>query len=150
MAKAYRDGTLRRNFQGYTTDKATTLIALGASSIGRMPKGFVQNTPDMKTYSTRITQGQLATARGVGVSKEDQRRWQVIEHLMCRNRIKHAILEKFQTEASVLTGFVHDGLLLRDGEDLIITESGKPFVRQIAAIFDQYFPNNTAKHSKAV
>ena len=43
LAVAARTGDLRRNFQGYTTDRADALIGLGASSIGRTPSGFVQN-----------------------------------------------------------------------------------------------------------
>ena len=35
MAVAQREGRLRRNFQGYTTDTADVLIGFGASAIGR-------------------------------------------------------------------------------------------------------------------
>lgn len=150
LTRAYKAGTLHRNFQGYTTDKATTLIAFGASSIGRMSGGFVQNTPDMKAYSDLIRGGQLATSRGVGTTSEDQRRWQVIEHLMCKNRIEAKTLKVFKSEASVLAGFERDGLLVQKNENLNITESGQPYVRSMAAVFDQYLQKNTTKHSRAV
>lgn len=150
LAKAFKGGTLRRNFQGYTTDSATTLIALGASSIGRLTGGFVQNTPDMKKYAQLINEGKLATARGVGVTEDDQRRWQVIEHLMCRNKIEACTLRNYPLEADVLASYERDGLLESAGEDLLITESGQPFVRSLAAVFDQYLQKNTTKHSRAV
>lgn len=150
LAKAYQAGTLKRNFQGYTTDSATTLIALGASSIGRMPGGFVQNTPGMKTYASRITEGELATARGVWVSDDDLRRWNVIQHLMCQHKIEAKTLKDFKSEATILAGFERDGLLERAGSALLITESGHPFVRSVAAVFDQYLQENTSRHSKVV
>jgi len=34
---------IARNFQGYTGDQAATLIGIGASAIGRLPRGYVQN-----------------------------------------------------------------------------------------------------------
>ena len=37
LAVADEIGRLRRNFQGYTTDRAATLIGFGASSIGAWP-----------------------------------------------------------------------------------------------------------------
>jgi oxygen-independent coproporphyrinogen-3 oxidase len=150
LVKAFEKGTLRRNFQGYTTDTASSLIAFGASSIGHLPGGFVQNTPDMKTYSTLIKEGKLATARGVGVLAEDHSRWKIIEHLMCQNRIEACTLKEFPFEATQLADFKRDGLVEKNGQGLSITESGVPYVRQIAAVFDQYLQKNTTKHSKAI
>ena len=47
LAIAARSGRLHRNFQGYTTDDAAALIGFGASSIGHLPNGYVQNTPNI-------------------------------------------------------------------------------------------------------
>ncbi|MCB0058967.1 MAG: oxygen-independent coproporphyrinogen III oxidase, partial [Caldilineaceae bacterium] len=76
-------GTVRRNFQGYTTDTAAALIGLGASSIGRLPQGYVQNTPAIGEYERRVLDGGLATVRGHAMSTEDAARGLVIERLMC-------------------------------------------------------------------
>ena len=43
MAKAAADGTLRRNFQGYTVDNSDALIGFGGSAIGQTKNGYVQN-----------------------------------------------------------------------------------------------------------
>jgi oxygen-independent coproporphyrinogen-3 oxidase len=45
MAIAARNGTLRRNFQGYTTDQAEALLPLGASSIGRFRRAMCRTRP---------------------------------------------------------------------------------------------------------
>ena len=50
MAQAVGARRLARNFQGYTTDAAPVLIGLGASSIGTLPQGYVQNEIDLRRY----------------------------------------------------------------------------------------------------
>jgi oxygen-independent coproporphyrinogen-3 oxidase len=59
LAVAAREGRIRRNFQGYTTDRADALIGLGASAIGRLPLGYVQNAPDIAGYSRAIAGGTI-------------------------------------------------------------------------------------------
>src|SRR5581483_8117651 len=83
LAQAAAAGRLRRNFQGYTTDNADALIGLGASAIGRLPQGFVQNAPDLRGYARAIESGAFATARGIALSNDDRRRGRIIEQLMC-------------------------------------------------------------------
>ena len=71
---AQRKGRLRRNFQGYTDDPADALIGFGASSIGQLPQGYVQNASDIKGWSDRIEAGELATVRGFAITPEDDLR----------------------------------------------------------------------------
>ncbi len=150
LAKAYQADTLRQNFQGYTTDRAAALIGLGASAIGHFKSGFVQNTVDLKAYAGCIGAGRLATCRGVNITQEDKRRWAVIEKLMCQFRITEKTLKAFKPEAAALAGYEQDGLIKRKGGDLVVTESGRPYVRILAAVFDQYLQENTTRHSRAV
>ncbi len=83
LAKASRAGTLHRNFQGYTTDAAPALLGIGASSIGSLPLGYVQNVTATGEYIRRIADDGLAIARGIGFAGEDRLRAWVIERLMC-------------------------------------------------------------------
>ena len=46
LAEAAANRTLRRNFQGYTTDTADALVAFGASAISEFPQGFAQAARD--------------------------------------------------------------------------------------------------------
>ena len=80
---AARAGTLHRNFQGYTTDTADALIGFGASAIGRLPQGFVQNAPDVGGYARAVASERLPTVRGIAVTDEDRLRGRIIERLMC-------------------------------------------------------------------
>jgi oxygen-independent coproporphyrinogen III oxidase len=63
LAVAQRERRLRRNFQGYTTDASDLLLGLGASAIGQLPQGFVQNEVQIKSYSEAVAAGRFATAR---------------------------------------------------------------------------------------
>ncbi len=83
LAKAARGGVLNRNFQGYTVDPADALIGLGASSIGKLPQGYVQNEPAIAPYARAVKSGQLAAVRGIELSRDDQMRAEAIERLMC-------------------------------------------------------------------
>jgi oxygen-independent coproporphyrinogen III oxidase len=158
MAKAALAGQLRRNFQGYTVDDADALIGLGASSIGRLPQGYVQNIPAIGEYQRRMAAGTLATERGIALSAEDVMRAEVIEELMCNLHFDaQAIHARYGdaaapllAEAASLVEETRDGLIERNARGFHITPLGRPFTRAIAARFDAYLPASAARHSSAV
>lgn len=158
MAIAAREGRLRRNFQGYTDDAAEALIGLGASSIGQLPQGYVQNMPATGEYQRMADAGGLAAVRGVEVSAEDRLRRQVIEEIMCRFSFSFSGLraeyggavDAILSEAREFAQSNKDGLCLVDGDRFVITDIGRPFARTIAAVFDSYLSNGKGRHSIAV
>lgn len=158
MAQAAGAGRLARNFQGYTTDAAPVLIGLGASSIGTLPQGYVQNEIDLRRYTTAIREGRLATARGIAVSPEDKVRRTIIERLMCDMEADVADIcanqnlppADFVAEFEQLTGAAADGLVELAPPRIRITERGRPFLRTVCAVFDSYLPANKARHSRAL
>jgi oxygen-independent coproporphyrinogen-3 oxidase len=157
LAVAAREGRIRRNFQGYTTDRADALIGLGASAIGRLPLGYVQNAPDIAGYSRAIAGGRFATAKGTAVSADDRLRARVIERLMCDLSIDlDAVASEaglggcFAEELESLSPFAQDGLVNIEGRRLRVTEKGRPFVRVLASAFDVYLREKPDRHSMAV
>ena len=153
LAVAAEDSTLRRNFQGYTTDQSPVLIGLGASAIGRMPQGYVQNAPDTAGYSRAINAGTFATVRGVALSEEDRVRAAIIERLMCEFAVDLADFggtEQLVTEIENLNELTEAGLVIVAGSRITVTESGRPFVRLAAAAFDSYLSRANTQHSIAV
>jgi oxygen-independent coproporphyrinogen-3 oxidase len=158
MAIAARNGTLRRNFQGYTTDQAEALLPLGASSIGRFPQGYVQNAPDVAGWRRAVNAGRLAVVRGVAFTDEDRARSAAIERLMCDFAVDYGTiaqaylgrLEALDDAAEPLRALVADGVVELDGRSVTITEAGKPFMRLAAAAFDTYLKAGAARHSVAV
>lgn len=152
-------GSVRRNFQGYTSDDAAgALIGLGASSIGRLPQGYVQNVTAAADYARRVSEMGFATAKGHRMSRDDEARGLVIERLMCDFRFPaKELTEKFGSdakpilsEARRLVDADHDGLLVADESGFVVTEKGRLFVRTICAAFDAYLARGVANHSTGV
>ena len=158
MAAAAASRNLSRNFQGYTVDGADALIGLGASSIGRLPQGYVQNMPATGQYEQIALKGGLAVVRGIELSPEDRVRGWVIERLMCDFGFSRADLlarfggaaEVVLREAEIIAASDRDGTFLRHGDVFAVAEHTKPFVRSVAARFDAYLANGTTRHSAAV
>ena len=158
LAVAARAGTLVRNFQGYTVDPADALIGLGASAIGRLPQGYVQNETAIAGYSRTVLGGRLATARGYALSEEDRVRARVIERLMCDMIFDPADLADAPAElanelsatASQILADDRAGFVAPDGLGFRMTEAGRPFVRLAAARFDAHFAPAPMRHAAAV
>jgi oxygen-independent coproporphyrinogen-3 oxidase len=159
LAVASREGGLRRNFQGYTTDHADALIGLGTSAIGQMPQGFVQNAPATASYSRAIMAGELATVRGIALSEEDRIRSRIISDIMCdmtcdleqfADEGQMSGCSPFASEIGELKSFAADGVLRIEGLRISVTEAGRPYLRLIAAAFDSYLAQSHARHSIAV
>ncbi|MEM0907418.1 MAG: oxygen-independent coproporphyrinogen III oxidase [Pseudomonadota bacterium] len=158
LAVAARSGTLRRNFQGYTTDDAGALIGVGASSISRTPFGFVQNAVETGAWSRAIETGMLPVAKGRALEGQDGLRASVIEALMCGREADlgalgdaHGAPEKWWRDAEEeLAVLAADGLLRRVGDRINVAEEGRHLVRVVAAVFDAYLPRQRANHSVAV
>lgn len=156
LAVAARTGALHRNFQGYTTDDCPVLIGLGASAIGKFPQGFAQNVAGIGDYRRRVEGGLLATARGYRLRADDCLRAVLIERLMCDQKVDvAAICARFGADPCALVDALEfdeletDGLIVRDGAAIAMTEAGRPLVRAVAASFDAYLGRGPALHSRA-
>jgi len=155
---ALASGTVKRNFQGYTTDTARSLLGFGASAIGRLPQGYVQNAPRVPDWRKCVTSDQLATVRGVSISEEDTFRSEIISRLMCdlyvdTDEVAHHT--GFATASAVLDvarlrEVEADGLVKIDGPRVQVTEIGRPFVRSICAAVDTYLDRSPGRHSSGV
>lgn len=142
LAIAARNGTLRRNF--HTVDSCETLLGFGASAIGRLPQGFVQNAARIPDYEQRIASGELATVRGYALTSDDRRRATIIEQLMCNYRAEISGID------APLGHLERDGLLRRSGTTIELTDGARPLVRAVTAAFDAHLPNSAATHVSAV
>ena len=155
MAKAFNDGTLHRNFMGYTLKPADEYLGLGPSAIGFLENTHVQNTKNLSAYYATLTAGRLPVERGIVLNADDQIRLWVINALMCQFQVdKQAFREKFgrpfddyfAAEAGHLHDCIEDGLLTEDFQALHVTDLGKIFVRNICMGFDAYLRHATTPH----
>ncbi|MFN4089838.1 MAG: oxygen-independent coproporphyrinogen III oxidase [Alphaproteobacteria bacterium] len=163
LARAADDGTLHRNFQGYTTDAAPVLIGLGASAIGSLPAGYVQNLAAVPDYLKAIGEGRLPVARGRALTPDDRLRRDVIEQLMCHGRVDLTCTAQrhWTTPAALgdaqpaLERLVREGVAQVDGPVVRVADEARPLVRCVAAAFDAYLADpdaatGTARHARAV
>ena len=158
MARAARDGTLHRNFQGYTTDGAKARLGFGPSAIGALPRGLVQNEVPMHAYRNAVQSGVLPVVRGLAFTGDDGLRGAVIECLMCFLEVDLARVCRdfgadpgtFAQEIARLSPMVADGLVAVEGDTLRVTGEGRPFVRSVCAVFDRYLEQSETRHARAV
>ncbi|MGF1463352.1 MAG: oxygen-independent coproporphyrinogen III oxidase [Maricaulaceae bacterium] len=158
LAQAARAGSLKRNFQGYTTDDAEALIGVGATAIGRLPQGYTQNYGETGAWARTVEAGRLPTAKGRAFVGEDRLRGAVIEALMCSGAADLSALaaqygarpDWGRPELNRLKPLVQDGLVVIAGHRIHLTPQGEQFARLVASAFDEYLPKAQARHSVAV
>jgi oxygen-independent coproporphyrinogen-3 oxidase len=141
MAAAFREGRLRRNFQGYTTDASDVLIGFGASAIGSLPQGYVQNEVAIHAYQEAMASGRLATVKGYALTDDDRLRADIIERIMCDYGVdlgavcaRHgSAAEAVLQSAPRLRDLISDGIVELDGASLAVAEHSRFLVRSVAA-----------------
>ncbi len=160
LATAREDGSLQRNFQGYSTHWHCDLVALGVSSIGSIGSLYAQNTVSTRDYEESLERGELPISKGLIVDPDDQLRAAVIQSLMCYDHLAYAAFEErfdidfrryFGDELARLDDMEADGLLKRCEREIRILPKGRFLLRNIAMIFDRYLAAAPAERfSKAI
>jgi len=148
LSQALKDGTLHRNFQGYTTHAETDLLAFGVSSISYIGDTFTQNHRELPLYEASVLAGRIPVARGYSRTAEDCIRGTVIEKLLCHAALSKRDIEVqfglhfdeyFEGELLRLEDFERDGLVSGLHDDSIrITPRGRIYMRVIAQVFDAF------------
>ena len=159
LARALVDGTLHRNFQGYTTRGGASLYGLGISSISATPDAYFQNHKDLISYRAALADGRLPVERGHRLSIEDKRRRRLIMDIMCRRRLDFEQLDfalgldvraTYANEIASFADLAADGFVELNDQTLRVTPAGLPLLRVIAARFDPALAATTTRHSAAV
>jgi oxygen-independent coproporphyrinogen-3 oxidase len=149
LAKASRDGTLRRNFQGMTTGQGLPILAMGPSAISQLPTAFAQNHKETSAWLAALPHG-LATERGMPLNDEDRLRADLLQQLYGVGVVaipaleqRHGIhfTEQFASELTRLTRLAEEGLVEITPQEIRLTAPlGRLLVRVVAAVFDGYLP----------
>ncbi|MGN8273752.1 oxygen-independent coproporphyrinogen III oxidase [Pseudomonas sp. SMN5] len=160
LVVARAQGTLQRNFQGYSTHADCELIGLGVSSIGKVGDSYSQNVKELSQYYARLDQDLLAVQRGYRLSADDRVRREVISELMCHGRIDFARIEAvhgirfneyFADALERLQEQVGDGLLDIHTDALVLRPQGQLMMRSVAMAFDAYLVGDqTVQYSRTV
>jgi oxygen-independent coproporphyrinogen-3 oxidase len=155
------DGTLQRNFQGYSTHRHCDLIGLGVSSIGDIGSTFAQNVTTTMQYEALVEAGKLPVGKGIAVDEDDRRRAAAIQALMCYDELRFDAFNEqfdlefqsyFAAELERLQPLADDGLITIDSERIAITARGRLLLRNIAMVFDRHVVEaaNNQRFSRAI
>ncbi|WP_346796211.1 oxygen-independent coproporphyrinogen III oxidase [Halomonas sp. Bachu 37] len=147
LVTAQRQGTLQRNFQGYSSHAQCDLVGLGVSAISRVDDVYAQNPTHLAGYEEALDNGHLATARGLRLSRDDLIRRHAIERLMCDMALDLDQLGQtwsvdgvayLADAVSKLEEAERDGLVRRDGNRFTATAIGRLMIRHLAMAFDTH------------
>jgi oxygen-independent coproporphyrinogen-3 oxidase len=127
MAMALQERRLRRNFEGHATDADNILLGFGASAIGHLPQGYVQNEVGTRGYEQAIANHRLATVKG------------------------HALTDDGRLQSAPrLQDLISDGIVELDGTALAVTDDSRFLVRGVAAAVDAHLDGSEQLRRRAV
>ena len=147
LASAQEDGSLQRNFQGYTTHGHCDLIGLGVSSISQIGDLYCQNSSDLNIYQESLGNNELATLRGLHCDADDRVRRAVIQQLICHFQLRFADIEQahainfrsyFAEIWPQLQQMASDGLIDLSAQGIDVKPAGRLLVRSLCMLFDRY------------
>lgn len=151
LHQAAADGTLHRNFMGYTVSTSKTLIGLGVSSISDSGFGFAQNAKSFDDYYQMIEWGVLPVIKGHSLTKEDMVIRQHILNVLCRFETSWQDPEMHFADLHSVVGelvsLAQDGLIVLGTDHLKVTQQGRPFLRNICMAFDLKLKRHRLKHN---
>ncbi|MNZ26867.1 Oxygen-independent coproporphyrinogen-III oxidase [compost metagenome] len=160
LAIAQEDGSLQRNFQGYTTHGHCDLVGLGVSAISQIGDLYCQNSSDITDYQSSLDNNQLATRRGLHCNGDDRIRRAVIQQLICHFQLAFVEIEDlfaidfrsyFAEIWPELERFASDGLIVLGDNGIDVTPAGRLLVRSICMLFDHYLPmQNIQRFSRVI
>jgi len=160
LCVAQRDGTLHRNFQGYTTKAGADLVGFGVTSIGELESAYLQNFRDVEHWRDAVDAGTLPVLRGYELSREDVIRRAAINAILCQTVLDKAgfaaaydvdVDTYFADAIDQLKPMVDDGLVRLDETAIRVTAAGRFFLRNIAMVFDAYLkPLDRPRYSRTV
>jgi oxygen-independent coproporphyrinogen III oxidase len=147
LAVAQRQGTLHRNFQGYSTFAGFDLVAMGITGITQLERTYFQNTKEMDEYESLIDVGRIPIKKVIHVDDDDIIRRTVIMALICQFRLEYAEIDKrfgisfqheFAMQIQALESMQNDGLLTLTGKGIEVSEIGRLLIRNICMVFDRH------------
>jgi len=147
LAVAQRNGSLYRNFQGYSTHADCDLIGIGTTAIGKLDNSYSQNRRTLDEYYRDIDAGHLSVFQGIELSRDDEIRRDVITRLICNCALDVSSLEQtwgiefadyFSDDLPKLAPMQEDGLLALDARHIRVLPKGRLLIRNICMAFDTY------------
>jgi oxygen-independent coproporphyrinogen-3 oxidase len=140
LYQASQNGDLHRNFMGYSASKTQLMIGLGVSAISDSWYSFAQNAKNIEEYYQILEWNKLPVLKGHLLSDEDLIIRKHILNLMCELETSWENTDLFFEEVPEiliqLKEMEKDQLVIITKNSLMVTEAGKPYLRNICMAFD--------------
>ncbi len=136
LALAQLNGTLHRNFMGFTHHQEDLLIGLGVSSISDAGTAFAQNEKEVEPYLQKVGQGIWPLIKGHLHSEEDLQFREHVLNLMCQYQTQWQENDPIKRRLAELQSFQNDGLVTLSPGKLELTPLGRRFVRNVCYALD--------------
>ncbi len=159
LAVAQKNGTLYRNFQGYSTHVQCDLVGMGVTAIGMIGSSYSQNTKSIDDYYRLLDENQLPIVKGFELSEDDLIRREAITQLICHGELNFSkmqglfgveVPEYFAKELQALEPLAEDGLVTIEPDTVRVTDSGMFLLRNICMVFDAYLDSGKQRFSKVI
>ncbi len=161
LAQALNNGTLQRNFQGYSTFADTNMLSFGVSAIGFIGNSYYQNAKELSSYYASLDQGELPLLRGILLNNDDIIRRSIIQQIMCSFalnfvgvavRYQIVFAEYFARELLELQALHDMELISLSVDGLLVSAKGRFLIRNVAKVFDKYLQQQAVsnRYSKVI
>lgn len=159
LARASRNGSLHRNFQGYTLHGDADLLGIGMSAISQFGNFYGQNLKSLSAWQEAVDEERLPLERGYILDRDDEIRRDLITRLLCDMRLdlrafgerwQCNAVDRFADELERLRPLEADGLLVRDGDVVQLTDDGRRLARAVAMVFDTTLPRDRTRFSRII
>ncbi|RFS18210.1 oxygen-independent coproporphyrinogen III oxidase [Emticicia sp. C21] len=138
LFKAAKDGSLNRNFMGYTTSQSKCMLGLGVSAISDSWTALSQNTKSLDEY-IHLTKNHIFPLLRGHIQSETDMLWRnYIQNLMCRFETDFSSNDLNQEQIQQLLELQEDGILVLADNKVRVTEEGRAFIRNVCTVFDKY------------
>ncbi|MBW2260824.1 MAG: oxygen-independent coproporphyrinogen III oxidase [Deltaproteobacteria bacterium] len=154
LARAFFEGTLHRNFMGYTTGRGLDQLAFGASGISGVGSTYAQDDRTLEGWRDAVRSSRSALVRGFLLDPEDEMRRDLILDLFCNFAVDLSALSSrwgldcpglVEADLERLEPMIRDGLV-REGDGRVeVTLEGRPFIRNVCMTFDRYLEQDPAE-----
>lgn len=140
LYRAEKEGTLHRNFMGYTHQYSRVMVGLGVSSISDTWNAFAQNVKTVENYMEIVNGGEFPVFKGHILTETDLLIRKHILNIMCKGYTawtsKELEDEAFARGIAKMRWLAHDGLIMLSPMQLQVTTIGKKYLRNICMSLD--------------
>ena len=139
LYQSWKNGSLHRNFMGYTITHTSFLLGLGVSAISDFGTAYSQNHKELSVYSRLINESQYPINKGCFLSEPSEVFKRYILDTACKGKVtfkkEHYDLLLPYTIPR-LRILAEDGLITLKKEGFKVNEQGRQYLRNICQAFD--------------